>query len=186
VRCTDTLPPDEGRAARRTLLLAGAAALVAGCASKAPAPAPAPAPVRAAPPGAPAPAAPAATPVAPAGGTVSLPPPGPARNWDEFRRQAGRRLVQAHPSGTYMGKPPDILLGIPVIETELYVDGTIKSIRVLREPSDPAARDVTQLAVSAIRRAAPYGDMSRMQQPWKWVETFLFNDKRQFKPRSLD
>jgi hypothetical protein len=141
-----------------------------------------PAPVAAAP--APAPAA-AAVAVAPAG-AVSLPAPPAARNWDEFRRQAGRRLVQAHPANTYMGKPPDILFGIPVIETELYVDGTIKSIKVLREPSDPAARDVTQLAVAAIRRAAPYGDMSRMQQPWRWVETFLFNDKRQFKPRSLD
>jgi hypothetical protein len=109
-----------------------------------------------------------------------------ARNWDEFKRNAGRRLVAAHPAGTYMSRPPDILFGIPVIETELYVDGSIKSIRVMREPSDARARDTVQLAIAAVRRAAPYGDMSRLPQPWKWVEVFLFDEQRRFKPRSLD
>jgi hypothetical protein len=123
--------------------------------------------------------------VAAPGGPV-LPPPVAARNWEEFKRSAGRRLVAAHPGGSYMSKPPDILFGIPVIETELYVDGTIKSIRVMREPSDPKAKDTVQLAIAAVRRAAPYGDMSRLAQPWKWVEVFLFDDQRRFKPRSLD
>ncbi len=174
---------DPSPAARCVLLLTAAFALLAGCASRpAPAPPVPPPPVRAP---APAPAAPAAVPVAPAGG-VNLPPPAAARNWDDFRRQAARRLVQAHPNGTYTGRVPDMLFGIPVIETELYVDGTIKSIRVLREPSNEAARDTVQTAIGAIRRAAPYGDMSRLPQPWKWVETFLFNDQRQFKPRALD
>lgn len=173
---------DDNTAARRLPLLAAVLALLAGCAS---APPPAPPPPARAPAPAPAAPAPAAVPAAPAG-AANLPPPTATRNWDDFRRQAGRRLVQAHPNGTYMGKVPDMLLGIPVIETELYVDGTIKSIRVLREPSNESARDTTQTAIAAIRRAAPYGDMSRLPQPWKWVETFLFNDKRQFKPRALD
>jgi protein TonB len=117
---------------------------------------------------------------------LELPEPRAARDWEEFRRNAGQRLVAAHPGRAYLGAPPEVLFGIPVIETELYVDGTIRSIKVLRVPADARARDTVDLAVAAVRRAAPYGDMSRLSRPWKWVEVFLFNDKRQFKPRSLD
>jgi hypothetical protein len=35
-------------------------------------------------------------------------------------------------------------------------------------------------------RAAPYGAMSRLPRPWKFVEVFLFDDERRFKPRTLD
>jgi hypothetical protein len=28
--------------------------------------------------------------------------------------------------------------------------------------------------------------VSRLPRPWKFVETFLFNDDRKFKPRTLD
>jgi hypothetical protein len=37
-----------------------------------------------------------------------------------------------------------------------------------------------------VRRAAPFGDVSHLPRPWKFTETFLFNDDRHFKPRSLD
>jgi hypothetical protein len=37
-----------------------------------------------------------------------------------------------------------------------------------------------------VRRAAPYGDVSRVPKPWKFVETFLFDEHRKFKPRTLD
>lgn len=117
---------------------------------------------------------------------MALPLPAATRNWDEFKLQAARRLVQAHPGASYTGSPPEMLFGIPVIETELNADGSVKSIDVLRSPSDPQARDTVQLAVDAIKRAAPYGDMSRIPRPWKWTEVFLFNEQRQFKPRTLD
>ena len=39
---------------------------------------------------------------------------------------------------------------------------------------------------SAVHRAAPFGDVSRLPRPWKFVETFLFDDDRRFKPRTLD
>jgi len=32
--------------------------------------------------------------------------------------------------------------------------------------------------VDAVRRAAPFGDVSRLPRPWKFVETFLFDDAR--------
>jgi hypothetical protein len=113
-----------------------------------------------------------------------LPAPGPVRNWDDVRVQAAKRLVAAHPNGTYLSKPPDVLLAIPVIETELNADGSIKRIQVLRHPGQ--AKDTTQIAIDAIKRAAPYGDISRLPKPWKFVEVFLFNDDRKFKPRTLD
>jgi len=91
-----------------------------------------------------------------------------------------------HPQGTYLGPVPEIVFAIPVIETELNGDGTIRSMHALRRPSNPQAADTVQMAMDAIRRAAPYGDVSRLPRPWKWVETFLFDDERRFKPRTLD
>ena len=43
-----------------------------------------------------------------------------------------------------------------------------------------------EYAKEAVRRGAPYGDMSKLPKPWRWAEVFLFNEQNQFKPRSLD
>ena len=43
-----------------------------------------------------------------------------------------------------------------------------------------------QIAIDSVHRAAPFGDVSRLPRPWKFTETFLFDDARRFKPRSLD
>ena len=112
--------------------------------------------------------------------------PATPRSWDEFKLQAARRMVAAHPGSTYMDTPPPLLLGVPVIETELNADGSVRSVSVVRRPSNAQAQDTVQLAIDAIHRAAPYGDISRLPRPWKWTEVFLFNDQRQFKPRTLD
>ncbi len=164
-----------------------AVALLAGCASKTQPPA---APTAQSVPGAPGatarPPEPVETLLPPRSAAPALPAPAVARNWVEFKANAGRRLVAASPGASYLGEPPSVLFAIPVIETELYVDGTIKSIRVVREPANPAARDTVRIAIAAIRRGAPYGDMTRLTRPWKWVETFLFDDRRHFKPQSLD
>ncbi|MEO6363203.1 MAG: hypothetical protein ABIO71_08245 [Caldimonas sp.] len=141
-------------------------------------PAPAPAPAAAVPP---VPALVAASPVAP---SRSLPAPAAKRSWVEVRRQAAERLVAANPDITYMGKVPDQLLAIPVMEIELNRDGTVRKIEVLREPRQ--AKDTLKIAVAAIQRAAPYGDVSHLPRPWKFVETFLFDEDRKFKPRTLD
>ncbi len=203
----------EGRLPRRHLLLALPVACgLAACgsteraapvaarpapapaaASPAPAPAAGPMPTPATMPSAPpAPAAPTATapPTAPAATTAAirrtlpLAAPQAARNWDEFRLQAARRLVQAHPDGSYTGPVPEPLLAIPVLEVELNADGSVRRVQVLRHPRQ--ARDTTQLAIDAVQRAAPYGAMARLPRPWKWTEVFLFDEQRRFKPRTLD
>jgi hypothetical protein len=113
-----------------------------------------------------------------------LPTPRSGRNWTEVRQQAAERIVAANPDITYGGRVPDPLLAIPVLEIELNGDGSIRRIEILREPRQ--AKDTLQIAVDAVRRAAPFGDVSRLPRPWKFVETFLFDDSRKFKPRTLE
>jgi hypothetical protein len=113
-----------------------------------------------------------------------LPAPATMRSWVEVRQQAAQRMVAANAEITYMGKVPDMLLAIPVLEIELNGDGTVRKIEVLREPRQ--AKDTLQIAADAVRRAGPYGDVSKLPKPWKFVETFLFDDNRKFKPRTLD
>ncbi len=115
---------------------------------------------------------------------VKLAAPAPVRSWAEVRQQAALRMVAADPGGTYPGPVPDILLAIPVLEIELHGDGSVRRIEVMRYPTQ--ARDTVQLAIDAVRRAAPYGDVSRLPKPWMFTETFLFDDNRKFKPRTLD
>ena len=114
----------------------------------------------------------------------ALGPPATPRSWAEARLQAARRLVAANPDITHTGKPQDILLAVPVITIELNGDGSIRRLDVMRYPKQ--ARDTVDIAMQAIRRAAPFGDVSRLPKPWQFNETFLFNDDRRFKPMTLD
>jgi hypothetical protein len=138
---------------------------------------------------APAPATAAAAPsgrLAPLGAAVPQPPAAPARNWNDFKKAAATRMVRASPQGSYLGTVPAMLFGIPILEIELNADGSVRDVSVLRPPANAEAADTVALAVEAIRRGAPYGDVSRLPRPWKWTEVFLFDGQRRFKPRSLD
>ncbi|WP_234413889.1 hypothetical protein [Ideonella sp. A 288] len=148
--------------------------------------------------GTPAPVSTAPTSVAPKPAVAARPAPSPppvaavqpsapsrrARNWDDYRVMAAQRMVAANQSTTYTGLVPEPLLAVPVLEVELNADGSVKRIEVMRQPSQ--ARDTVQLAIDAVRRAAPFGDVSHLPKPWKFNEVFLFDDGRRFKPRSLD
>jgi hypothetical protein len=155
--------------ARFAALLAAVAAVLPGCETRETAPPRAPSSTKPAP----APAAPAAA-----------PSPSSARNWDQYRLAAAHRITAANAGHTYDGKPPEVLLAIPVMEIELNADGSIRRIDVMRYPRQ--AKDTVPLAVEAIKRGAPFGDVSRLPKPWKFTETFLYNDDRKFKLRSLD
>ncbi len=155
----------KSRIARDALTAVCVAALI-GCAS---APTPAPAPAQR--PGAPPVAAPA-------------PVTSVARNWKEYRVAAARRIVASNPTISHIGTVEQPSLAIPVLDVELNADGSVRHITVMREPSQ--AKDTTRIAIDAVRRAAPFGDVSRLPKPWRFSEAFLFNDDRRFKPRSLD
>ena len=173
--------------ARRLAGLVALACIALAACSTADKPAPGDAAGRSTP-AVPAPVAVAAKPSAAAAptatGRVALPAPATKRSWTEVRKQAAERLVAANPDITYTGRVPDQLLAIPVLEVELNRDGSIRRIEILREPRE--AKDTLKIAVAAVERAAPFGDVSHLPRPWKFVETFLFDDARKFKPRTLD
>lgn len=115
---------------------------------------------------------------------VQLPAPAAVSTEAELKRQFAQRLMQAHPDSTYQTVAPNRLLAIPVLEVELNVDGSVRRIVVLRRPS--TGDEATKLAIAAVHRAAPYGNVSRLKPPFKVVEAFLFDDAMRFKPRTLD
>jgi hypothetical protein len=174
VSCTESSACDPRRITLLWLRVSLMAAMAAACSTSAP-PAPAPAP---------SPSRPAPGPVTTPPPSSRLPAPDTPKSLAQLRLQAAKRLVAANPQATYMGRPPELLLAIPVLEIELNADGSVRRVEVLRKPSQ--ATDTIQLAIEAIQRAAPYGDVSRLPKPWKFTETFLFSDDRKFKPRTLD
>jgi hypothetical protein len=122
---------------------------------------------------------------APAPAAVArAPTPRPARTIDEYQRQIALRLIAANPKITYLTPAPDNLLAIPVLELEVNADGSVRYIGLMRTPTQ--ATDTIQIAVDALRRAAPFGDASQLPRPWRFTEVFLFDDDRRFKPRILD
>lgn len=156
--------------------------LLAGCAAAPKAPPPVPTPSAPAPVVVPAPLPSPAAVAAPK--PAGLPAPKPVRTNAELRRQAAERLVMANPDGTYMTQAPSHVLSVVVLEIEVKADGSVRRVNVLRKPR--FAPETLQLAIDAIHRAAPFGDVRRMPEPWKFTETFLFEEDRRFKPLSLN
>lgn len=157
--------------------------LLAGCTAAPRAPAPAPRPTAPPPPV----AAPAPLPspgVTAAPKPPGLPAPKAVRTHDELRRQAAERLVMANPDGTYMTPAPTHLLTVIVLEIEVKADGSVRRVNVVRGPK--YAPETLQMAIDAIHRAAPFGDVRRMPEPWRFNETFLFEEDRRFKPLTLN
>ncbi len=120
------------------------------------------------------------------GPRVALQPAPTARTVADFQRMAARRMVDGSPRNSFLGKPPPMMWAVVIVETELNGDGSVRKVSVTRPPANPAAAATAQIAVEAVRRAAPYGDVSRLGNPMRWSEVFLFNEKNQFKPRTLD
>ncbi len=170
---TERTPPSR---LRRVAAWLGLCALSA-CQSPAPQPARAPLP-------APAPAPRAAPAPAPAPAQAPAPYMRPARTADEYKRQMGLRLIAANPGITYTKRAPDILMGIPILEVEVNADGSVRHISVIRTP--PEAGETVQLAIDAVRRAAPFGDPTQVPRPWKFLQVFLFDYDGHFKPKVLD
>ena len=122
--------------------------------------------------------------VVPAPAPAPAPYMRPARTVDEYKRQMGVRLIAANPNITYTRRAPDILMGIPILEVEVNADGTIRHINVIRTPAE--APETVQVAIEALKRAAPFGDASQVPRPWKFLQVFLFDYDGHFKPKVLD
>ncbi len=158
-------------------------ALIAGCANNpkpahtpAPAPMPTPAPVATAPP-APMPAvvARAAPPATPAASPQQLPAVG---SWADYRRRAAQMIIASNPGTSFGGPTPERWQGIAIVTVMLNADGTVRDLDLMR--GSRVAPHVNDLAMAAVRRAANYGPVTNLPQPWQFNETFLYNDDNKF------
>ncbi len=116
-----------------------------------------------------------------------LPPPpagvSPALNWEEYKLRAARRIQEANPGETFGGTLPDPLQSIPVLQVHLNRDGSVQRIEVLRVPRQ--SPQTLEMAMRAVRRAAPFGPVGHLPRPWQFNETFLYNDDLKFQLRTL-
>ena len=108
----------------------------------------------------------------------------PPVSWEDVKRRVAQRLMAANPQGTYDTPVEEPLYAIPVLQIELNGDGSIRRIDVPRRPSQ--GEETIALATEVLAHAAPFGDVSHLPKPWRFIETFLFNEDRKFKPRTLD
>jgi hypothetical protein len=110
-------------------------------------------------------------------------PTGRARDWTEYKLRAARRIHEASPGETFAGPLPDPLQSIPVLQVNLNRDGSVRDISVLRTPRQ--SPQTLEMAVRAIRRAAPFEPVGHLPRPWQFSETFLYNDDLKFQLRTL-
>jgi hypothetical protein len=102
--------------------------------------------------------------------------------WAEYKTHAANRIVEYNQGMTFDGEVPAILASIPVLEVNLEEDGSVAQINVVREPQN--APETMQMAMDAIMRAAPFGDVSHLPKPWVFTETFLYDEGLRFQLRS--
>jgi hypothetical protein len=125
--------------------------------------------------GTPSPQPPAVAPARPA--------TGPARDWNEYKLRVARRIMATSGGETFAGPLPDPLQSIPVVQVKLHRDGSIDDIVVLRTPRQ--SPQTLQMAIRAIRRAAPFEPVGHLPRPWQFSETFLYNENLKFQLRTL-
>jgi hypothetical protein len=107
----------------------------------------------------------------------------PARSWAEYRMRAAHRIHASSGNETFDGTLPDPLQSIPVLQVQLNADGSVRNIVVMRTPKfEP---QTVEMASRAIRRAAPFGPVGHLPQPWQFNETFLYNEELKFQLRTL-
>ena len=110
-------------------------------------------------------------------------PSGPARNWDDYKLRVAQRIVATSAGETFAGPLPDPLQSIPVVQVKLRRDGSVDDIVVLRTPRQ--SPQTLQMAMRAIRRAAPFEPVGHLPRPWQFSETFLYNEDLKFQLRTL-
>lgn len=162
-------------ALRCAFALAGALALLGGCATKAPEPAP----VASARPPAISPAA--SQPSAPARVEAASP-----RSLAEWKRSAAERIHAANRALIYGGAPPNPLRAVVVVEMTVSADGQIRRADLLRVPGH--AKELGAVALKTLSAAAPLPAPPRAlvaQGPIRVTETWLFRDDGHFQIRTL-
>ena len=92
--------------------------------------------------------------------------------------------MAANPDSTYTGKlPPTCCWPSRCSRSSSTPTAACAASTCCARPRH-APKDTVQIAIDAVRRAAPLGDVSRLPRPWKFTETFLFDDDRQASSRA--
>jgi hypothetical protein len=151
--------------------LAALVILFAGCAGK-PLPPHTPAPTTVP---APAPVFTPQPPVPPAAGAPRLPL---VASWADYRRRAAQMIIAANPGASFTGPQPEQWKGIATVTVMLNADGSLRAMDLMR--GSRVSPEVNDMALAAARRAASYGPVSNLPQPWQFNETFLYNDDNKF------
>ena len=99
----------------------------------------------------------------------------------EYRSDGARHLYAAYGKQIHKGKMPPLLYGVAIIETEIAADGTVKSVRVVRQP---AAAEVGPWAVEMIKKASPFPPPARMGEV-KYTEIWLVDKSGRFQLDTL-
>jgi hypothetical protein len=182
VRCTEAqnfkqnrpLPVIErAQSATKSIVSVLSCALLAlaftGCSTRrAPAPTtPAPAPVFT--------PQPDLAPAPPAVGASRLPL---VASWADYRRRAAQMIIAANPGASFVGPQPAQWSGIATVTVMLNADGSLRAMDLMR--GSRISPEVNDLALAAARRAANYGPVSNLPQPWQFNETFLYNGDNKF------
>jgi outer membrane biosynthesis protein TonB len=87
-------------------------------------------------------------------------------------------IVAANPGGSFTGPAPQQWNGIATVTVMLNADGSVRALDLMR--GSKISPHVNDLALQAARRAASYGPVSNLPQPWQFNETFLYNDSNKF------
>jgi outer membrane biosynthesis protein TonB len=123
--------------------------------------------------------APAPGAVAPAPAPIATAPRTPqVANWADYRRRAAQIILAANPGASFNGPQPAQWNGIATVTVMLNADGSVRGMDLMR--GSKVAPHVNNLALNAARRAANYGPVSNLPQPWQFNETFLYNDDNKF------
>jgi outer membrane biosynthesis protein TonB len=123
--------------------------------------------------------APAPVTVAPAPAPIGAAARTPlAANWADYRRRAAQMILAANPGASFSGPQPAQWNGIATVTVMLNADGSVRAMDLMR--GSKVAPHVNNLALTAARRAANYGPVNNLPQPWQFNETFLYNDDNKF------
>jgi TonB family protein len=87
-------------------------------------------------------------------------------------------ILAANPGASFSGSQPPQWNGIATVTVMLNADGSVRNVDLMR--GSRVAPQVNNLALTAARRAANYGPVGHLPQPWQFNETFLYNDDNKF------
>lgn len=99
-------------------------------------------------------------------------------SWADYRRRAAQMIIATNPGASFTGPQPQQWKGIATVTVMLNADGSVRAMDLMR--GSRVSPEVNDMALAAARRAANYGPVSNLPQPWQFNETFLYNDDNKF------